>query len=135
MKKHLAGLFAGLLLSASVASAQTAEAAKVTLTVTNFRPLFSQAENSYVDAAVSMAPHSSVSLADRNGMPTFTCKGTVDFEIAVASADSNESYRPIAITFQQLGSVAAADKDVAGELNFARLAPPPTGNCCSATRP
>jgi len=122
MKKYLAGLVAGVLLSTAIVSAQTAETAKVTLTVTNFRPLFSQAENRYVDATVSMAPHGSVSLADRNGMPTFTCKGAVDLEIAVASADGIESCRPMAITFQQIGNVAAADKDVAGEQNFARLA-------------
>lgn len=122
MNRSLVGLLATIIIScASPVFALGAEVAKVTLTVTQFRPLTSLAENRYVDATSSLEPHATVRMEVRDGMPTFICKEAVDFEITVASSDSNETYVPLAVTFQQLGEFSGSKRDKSGAINFERL--------------
>jgi hypothetical protein len=96
----------------------------VSLTVTQFRSLTSLENNRYVDATISLAPHSTVKLEHREGMPAFICKEPANFEITLASANPNESFIPLAVTFQQQGSITGAKRDNSGAVNFERLATP-----------
>lgn len=125
MKRSLVCLLLSLITAGvAPALAQAAETAQVTMTVTQFRPLTSLAENRYVDATTSLSPHSTVRLVDREGMPTFICKEAVNLEITVASADPNEVYVPLAVTFQQQGDFTGEKRDRSGALNFERLTAP-----------
>lgn len=114
-------LFSVLLACASTAIAHAAETAKVTPPVTQFRLLTAFAENRYVDATTSLAPHATVTLVNRVGMPTLVCKDGVDIEITVASADPSENYIPLALTFQQYGEITGEKRDKSGAVNFERL--------------
>lgn len=98
-----------------------AETAHVTLTVTQFRSLTSPDGNRYVDATTALAPHARVTLVSRDSVPTLVCKGAVDIEIAVASADPSETYIPQAVTFQQYGDIVGEKRDRSGAINFERL--------------
>lgn len=131
VKKYLAGFVAGCLLTLAPAFAQATETAQVTLTVTKFNPINPTGEIRLVDYTASMKPHSRVSMVDRAGMPTFICKSAIDFEVTIASTDG-ETYRPLAITFQQYTDGVPADKkDVAGHANFERLAQATPANAIS----
>jgi hypothetical protein len=123
-KKFIGKLFAGValgvaLLTGASALAQTPEEnAQVTLTGVNFRPLKSLTTPDYVDITTAMPPHTAVALYDKNGMPTFRVKRALSFEINIASFNSSESYRPLAVYFKQKTNAATTAVDSDGQINF-----------------
>ena len=92
--------------------------ALVSLTVTRFRPMKSLASPDYVEASTGLAAHEDVTLVDRAGVPTLRVKRPVNIEIGLGSADPAESYRPLAVYFQQKTSAATVKSDPLGEANF-----------------
>ncbi|MBI2510425.1 MAG: hypothetical protein HYV96_00470 [Opitutae bacterium] len=135
MRTFLLRIAALAFLALTPALIQAGEVVKATLTITKFRPLAVATTTSYVDADVAMTPHPTVRLVTRESMPTFVCKTATDFEITIASSDGR-AYRPLSVSFQQLGSPTTAAKDPSGENTFASRAV--SGNTvnfhCRATR-
>lgn len=126
MKKLFVTLLACVaLLNAPFAVAQTPEpTAQVTITVTNFRVMKSLTNLEFVDTTTALAAHPSVTLFDRNGMPTFRVPKAVGFEITIASAVSGETYRPLALYFRQKTNANTTVSDPDGLINFTQALTP-----------
>lgn len=124
------GLFAGLALASAATPAFSADTALppalVTLTVTHFRSATTIDERTFVDASTSLAPHAAVKLEDRRGLPTLVMSQAVDVEVAVASADPSESYRPLGVFFTQEPNASGVKTDHDGSRNFTQT-PSETG--------
>lgn len=117
-KRVVSCALAVTLAAAAFCFAQTPpENARVTLTVTNFRVMKSLTSPQYVDATTALAPHSAVSLLDRNGIPALRIKAAVNIEIAVASSDPAESYRALAVYFRQKPNASTVVLDPDGAIN------------------
>ncbi len=115
--------YSALLLSAwalsTTALGADQDAAQVTLTITQFRPMNPVANTDFVDATTELVPHSAVTLVTIAGMPTFRVKRAINFEIRLASAQPGESYRPLGVIFRQKTDRAISQPDPAGLRYFA----------------
>jgi hypothetical protein len=86
--------------------------------VTDFRTLTSLVNPQYVDTTTALTPHDDVTLSTPGGVPTLTVKQPVSLEIGLASSDTNESYRPLAVYFRQKTDAATVNLDPDGLINF-----------------
>ena len=110
----LALLLAGDAVSLVRASnAASTSPAQVALDVSDFHSI-DEPGIPYVEAATVLVSHPSVTLASQDGLPTLTARRAVTFEVSVVSADSDETYTPIAVVFEQQD----ATSDPAGARNF-----------------
>ncbi|MBI5771557.1 MAG: hypothetical protein HZA93_27535 [Verrucomicrobia bacterium] len=118
MKNYLVGIAAGLCAVSFAIAGESSPAhpAVVTLTVVQFRALDGLAGGTpYTDATTTLAAHPLVTAVGDEINPTLRCRGAVEFEIRVASADKAESYTPVGIYFRQ----QAGGDDANGAANFA----------------
>src|SRR5881628_383789 len=117
MKKFLLSLCAGALITSG---GYAAAPAQVTFTVVTFRPVtVANSGTQYTDATMTLAAHPLVTLTGSASDAALHPKAAVDFEIRIESSDSQETYTPIGIFFEQNASAKGIKSDPHGTINFA----------------
>lgn len=117
--KPSAALIIAALAASATAFALDDENAQATLTVTQFRSMNPVANTDFTDASTALVPQPAVTLVNVAGMPTFRAKRAHNLEIKIASADGNETHRPIGVFFRQKQDRLIGRADAEGRINFA----------------
>lgn len=121
MNKRIIGVCFGLIAASFAIAAETGEnaAARITLTVTQFRQLNETTVGTrWTDATTSLAAHPSVTMSGQPELAILHVKRAVDLAITVVSGNAGESYRPVAIIFQQKPASDGTLADPDGRRNF-----------------
>lgn len=127
MKKSVLHLCFALLVACAAVAARAADSqaespARITLTVTQFRPVTGgTGETRWTDANITMLPHRAVRLEGDGGsaaLAKFRVRRAANFQIEVVSANPGERYKALGVMFEQKFVAEGKASDAHGQLNF-----------------